>query len=121
EINQARKTVRNEISKVNAEIIEIEKRLAPDFKVGLEAQLHAKKKELESLDGVKPQIVEDPNESEQAQEESKQAAGKIEQLENQVAAINKEIESLKTTKAVATKKQALAKKIQQSLTNYEGQ
>src|SRR5690606_39031547 len=28
---------------------------------------------------------------------------------------------LKTTKAVATKKQALAKKIQQSLTNYEGQ
>ena len=118
EIDKARQALKHDVSKVNVEVLETERRLAPDFKKSLEEQLTAKKAELAALDTAKPQVVEDPNASPEALEESKAAAAKIEALELSVQQIDKEGAALREAKAVATRRQAVARKIQQSLANF---
>lgn len=119
EINKARLALRQSISKINAEIIEIERRMAPEFKKSLEGQLAAKKLELISLEQAKPAPVEDPNASGEAQEEAKQAAAKVENLEQQLQAIAKEEAGLRDEKAAAAKKLAVARRIAQALANQK--
>lgn len=121
EINQARQALRQTISKINAEIVEAERRITPEFRKGLEEQLAAKKAELSSLDDAKPKEVEDPNASPDALEESKQAAAAIEALEQQQQGIAKEESDLRNAKAIATKKQAVARRIAQALANQKKQ
>jgi DNA repair exonuclease SbcCD ATPase subunit len=95
--------------------------LTPEFKKGLEEQLAAKKAELAALDAAKPQAVEDPNESAEAQEESKSAAAQIEQLELSAQGLAKEDVELRERKAHAAKRQALSKRIAQALANHRKQ
>jgi ABC-type lipoprotein export system ATPase subunit len=121
EINQARQSVRQDISKINAEIIEAERRATPEFKKNLEEQLTARKAELTSLEAAKPQSVDNPSASLEAQAESKQAAERIEKLEQQVQEVAKEEASLRDKKATATKRQAVAKRILQALANQRKQ
>lgn len=121
EINQARLVARTELGKVNEEIIEADKRATLEFKRGLEAQLAAKNAELASLETGEPQIVEDPNASMEAREESKQAAEHLDSLELQVQKIDKEEADLHEKKAAATKRQAVAKRIAQALANHKKQ
>lgn len=119
EINKARLALRQSISKINAEIIEVERRMAPEFKKSLEGQLAAKKAELVSLEQAKPVPVEDPNASGEAQEEAKLAAAKLESLEQQLQAIAKEEAGLRDEKAAAAKKLAVARRIAQALANQK--
>lgn len=121
EINQARQVIRKELSKVNEEIIELDKRLTPEFKRGLEEQLATKKAELASLVASKPQVVQDPNASAEVLEESKHAAEHIDMLEQQVKKIDESKAYLHEEKAIATKQQAVAKRIVQSLVNHKMQ
>lgn len=121
EINRARQGIRNELGKVNEEIIEVGRRSTPEFKKSLEEQLAAKKAELTSLEAGKPQVVEDPNASEEALEESKQAAEHIDALEQQVKEIDDDEARLRGEKATATKRQAVAKRIAQALANHKKQ
>jgi ABC-type lipoprotein export system ATPase subunit len=121
EINEARQAVLKDISKVNADILQTQRRLTPESKKSLEEQLAAKKSELAALEGAKPAEVEDPSLSPAALEESKQAAALIEQLELQSENIGKEEAALRDRKAAATKKQALAKRINQSIANQKKQ
>ena len=121
EINDARKSVVREISKVNAEVIQAERRLTPEFKKGLGEQLAAKSAQLAALDVAKPQAVEDPNESPEAQEESKNAAALIEQLELSARGLSKQEADLRERKARAAKRQALTKRIGQALVNHRKQ
>jgi ABC-type lipoprotein export system ATPase subunit len=119
EINHARQSVRQEIAKVNADIIEMEKRSTLEFKKSLEEQLATKKAALSSLEATKLDALEDPNVSPEAQTESKQAAEHIEKLEQQGQILAKEEASLRDKKAVATKKQAVANRIVQALANHK--
>jgi predicted ATPase len=121
EINQARQDLRQRISKVNADILETERRLFPEFKKNLEEQLSARKAELAALEESKPQQVDDPNTSAEALEESKRAAADIEELERILLEIDKEAESLREAKAAATKRQAVARRISQALANQKKQ
>jgi ABC-type lipoprotein export system ATPase subunit len=121
EISDARKAVVREIAKVNAEIIQADRRLTPEFKKGLEEQLVAKKAELAALDAAKPQPVDDPNESPEAQVESKKAAAQVEQLELSSQGLAKEDADLRERKAQAAKRQALSKRIAQALANQRKQ
>lgn len=121
EINQARQVVRSELGKVNEEIIDADKRATSEFRKNLEELLAAKKAELASLEAGKPQAVQDPNTSEVVHEESKQAAEQIDKLEQQVKEIDLEEAGLREKKTVATKRQAVAKRIAQALSNYEKQ
>jgi len=121
ELNQARQALRHEVGKANAEILEAERRSTPEFKRSLEEQLAAKQAELNALDGAKPQAVEDPNASEEAQAESKQAAERIEALEDEVKKIEQEEAGLREKKVAASKRQAIAKRIAQALANHKKQ
>lgn len=121
EINQARHALRQSISKINAEIIEAERRMAPEFKRGVEELLATKRAQLNSLEEAKPKEIEDPSASPEALEDSKQAAAKIEDLEKQLQEIAKEESELRDTKSTTAKKQAAARRILQSLANQRKQ
>jgi len=121
EINQARQSVARDLSKVNAEILSTQRRLSPEFKKSLEEQLAAKKSELAALEGAKPQEVEDPQASPAAQEESKTAAGQVEQLELLSQVIAKEESALRERKTLASRKLAVGKRVIQSISNYRKQ
>lgn len=121
EINQARQDLKIAVSKVNAEILDTERRMMPEFKKGLEEQLEAKKLEFTALEESKPQQIEDPNTSSEALEESKQASVEIEKLERSLQSIENETVSLKNAKAVAIKKLAVARRISQTLVNEKKQ
>jgi len=118
EIDKARQALKQDVSKVNLQILEAERRISPEFRKSLEEQLTAKKAELAALDVAKPQAVEDPNASPEALEGSKVAAANIEALELSIQQIEKEAASLRDAKAAATRRQAVARKIQQALANF---
>ncbi len=121
EIDKARQALKQDVSKVNIKILEAERRLAPEFRKTLEEQLAAKNAELAAIESSKPQAVEDPNASTEALEESRNAAAQIEALEQSVKVIDKEAENQRETKAAAALRQAVARKIQQALVNFEKQ
>ncbi|WP_251879717.1 TrlF family AAA-like ATPase [Achromobacter sp. Marseille-Q4954] len=121
EINKAMKALRDRMSLVNAEIVGADARLFPEFKKGLEERLAAKRAELASLEESKPKQVEDPNASPEALEESKQAAARIDGLEEQLQAVGKEEADLREAKSTAAKKQAVAQRVAQALANQKKQ
>lgn len=118
EINKSRQALKADVSKVNVEILEAERRIAPEFKKSLEEQLAAKNAEFAALEASKPQSVEDPNASPEALEESKVAAAQIDALELAVQQIEKEAGAQRDAKAVATRRQAVGRRIQQALANF---
>lgn len=121
EINAARETVLKEISKANSEILLAQRRMTPEFRKALDEQLASKKSELAALEGAKPDEVEDPNASETAHEETKQAAAQIEKLEQIGQEIATEEAVLRERKALATKRLALSKRVGQSVANHKKQ
>jgi predicted ATPase len=118
EIDKARQALKQDVSKINAQILEAERRIAPEFKSSLQELLTAKKAELAALEASKPQPIEDPNASPEALEESKVAAAHIEALELRVQDIEREAAVLRDAKAVATRRHAVARRIQQALVNF---
>ncbi|MCA8008615.1 TrlF family AAA-like ATPase [Burkholderia cenocepacia] len=121
EINKAMEALRARISAVNIDIVGADARLFPEFKKGLEERLVAKRAELASLEESKPKQVEDPNASPEALEESKQAAAKIDGLEQQLQAVGNEETGLREAKSAAAKRQAVARRIAQALANQKKQ
>ncbi|CAJ4481291.1 AAA domain protein [Burkholderia pseudomallei] len=121
EINKAVEVLRARISAVNIDIVGTDARLFPEFRKGLEARLVAKRAELASLEDSKPKQVEDPNASPEALEESKQAAAKIDGLEQQLQAVGSEESGLREAKSAAAKRQAVARRIAQALANQKKQ
>lgn len=117
ELDAAQVALRQDVSKINRDILAAERRASPEFRKSLEEQLAAKRGELAALETSRPQAVEDPNASPEALEESKQAAGRIEALELAVAAIDKEAAELRDRKASALRKETVARKISQALEN----
>ncbi|WP_454757601.1 TrlF family AAA-like ATPase [Cupriavidus campinensis] len=119
EIDSARSQVVKEISKTNAEILQTERRLTPEFKQALHGQLDAKLAELASLEGSKPPPVEDPTASGAAQEESKAATEKIQALEDELKKLHDEEKLLRDKKAVEVKRQAVLSRIAQAIANHK--
>jgi hypothetical protein len=121
EIEQARKGVKESISKINAEIIEAERRSTNDFLRSLHELVVSKQGEIAALEEAKPQPVLDPSASPEALAESKQAAQQVEVLEDEVRKIEAEEAALKNTRATALKREAIAKRVSTALTNYRKQ
>jgi len=121
EINKAMETLRVRISDINAEIVDADSRLFPEFKRSLDERLLTKRAELAALVESMPKHVEDPNASPEALEESKQAAAKIEGLEQQLQAVREEEANLRESKSIAAKRQAVARRIAQGLANQKKQ
>lgn len=119
EIETERDQVVKEMSKANADILQTEKRLSPDFKQSLQQQLDAKIAELTALDGAKPAQVEDPTASDAAKEESKAATEKIEVLEAELKRLREEEKLLRDKKAAQAKRQAVMLRITQVIGNHK--
>jgi hypothetical protein len=119
EIDSAREQVIKEISKVNAEILQTERRLTPEFKQSLQEQLDAKTAEFNSLVASKPATVEDPTASDAAQEESKVATEKLQALEDELKKAREEEKLLRDKKAVDVKRQAVLNRITQAIANHK--
>lgn len=119
EIDSAREQVVKEISKVNAEILQTERRLTPEFKQSLQEQLDAKVAELNSLEASKPAPVEDPTASGAAQEESKAATERIQALEDELKKLHDEEKQLRDKKVAEAKRQAVLSRITQAIANHK--
>jgi len=119
EIDSAREHVVKEISKVNAEILQTERRLTLEFKQSLQEQLDARVAEFNSLAASKPASVEDPTASEAAQAESKATTEKIQALEDELKQLREEEKLLRERKAAAAKRQAVLSRIAQAVTNHK--
>jgi hypothetical protein len=118
EIDKSRQALKQAVSKINVEILDGERRIAHEFKKSLEEQLAAKKAELAALDASRPPAVDDPSASPETLEESKAAADQIEALERNLQDIGKEAVAQRDVKAISTRRQAVARKIQQALANF---
>lgn len=118
EIETARVATKARISKVNAAILEAERRSTPEFKRGLEERLAAKEAELAALDVAKPKEVADPNASDETLAEAKQQAQRVDALEAQARALDAEEAALRDRKASAAKSQAVAKRVALALGNH---
>lgn len=121
EIETSLEAIRKKLSGINAEIIDKENRSTPEFSRVLQGHLEAKKAELVSLESVRPAEIEDPNESEEALEDTKNATSIVDALEQKAQAIAIEEDTLKEQKSVLSKREALAKRIAASLANYKKQ
>ncbi|WP_076039894.1 TrlF family AAA-like ATPase [Xanthomonas campestris] len=119
EIDGAREQVVKDISKANAEILQTERRLTPEFKQSLQEQLDAKVAELNSLEASKPTPVEDPTASDVAQEESKAATEKIQALEDELKKLRDDEKLLRDKKAAEVKRQAVLNRIVQAIANHK--
>jgi len=119
EIDSAREQLVKEISKANAEILQTERRLTPEFKQSLQEQRDAKVAELNALDTSKPAPVEDPTASDATQEESKAATDKIQSLEDELKGLRDEERLLRDRKAAEAKRQAVLSRIAQAIANHK--
>jgi ABC-type enterochelin transport system ATPase subunit len=119
EINSSREQLVKEISKANAEILQTERRLTPEFKQSLQERHDAKVAELKALDTAKPAPVEDPTASDAGQEESKAATEKIQSLEDELSKLRDEENLLRDKKTSETKRQAVLSRIAQAVANHK--
>lgn len=119
EIDSAREQVIKEISRANADILQTERRLMPEFKQSLQEQLDAKIAEFNSLVASKPVPVEDPTASEAAKEESKAATEKIQAIEDELKKLREEEKLLREKKAADAKRQAVLSRIAQAVANHK--
>lgn len=119
EIETGRAQILKEISKVNADILQTEKRLSSDFKKSLQQQLDARLAEFAALEGAQPFKVEDPTVSDTAQEESKATTEKMQVLEDELKKLREDEKLLRETKTAQAKRQALLARITQSISNHK--
>lgn len=78
--------IRIEIARLNKQIINLEKKLHPDYKKQLEEKLKLKKKELEEHDKIKPDEAPDPSQDEKISEELKNK-------QEQLSSLNQDFEN----------------------------
>jgi ABC-type lipoprotein export system ATPase subunit len=119
EIDGARDLISKGISEATAAILQAERRLSTEFKKGIEDQLLVKRGELDALRAAAPSPVEDPNESEAAQAESRAASDRIQALEVQLEAIRAEESALRGRKIAAVRRQALLTRVTQAIENFK--
>lgn len=113
---------RQEIGRLNAELVRLEAKATPDFAAQLDGKLKLKQKELEAHVAAKPAVVEQPNNLTAEQESA--YAGITDELEEE----RKALESLEASIAEHQSNQktlaeqiALARKLEGKIDNFEAE
>ena len=119
ELETERQQLIDMLSKINAEIVAIERKQSPDFRKSLEQQLDTKKKELTALENAKPTRVEDPLESEIVKQETITATTKLTELEKALNNMRDEEKLAHDKKAEAIKSVAHIIRILQAIRNHK--
>lgn len=119
ELEEGRKQLVEKLSKLNTEIVAVESRMAPSFRMGLEQQIEAKKRELAALEGARPALVEDPAASEIGKQEAAEATAELDRLEVALKGIAGEEQVFRLRKADALKANAQLSRILQAIANHK--
>jgi len=119
ELEAERRQLEENLSKLNAEIAGVERKISPAFRESLVQQLEAKKKELAALVNARPVSVDDPLESEAAKKETAAATEKLDALEKILDAVREEEQAARQKKAEALKGMASATRILQAIKNHQ--
>jgi ABC-type lipoprotein export system ATPase subunit len=119
ELEEERKQLIDELSKVNAELITVEYKQSAEFRKSLTQQLSTKKEELVVLEGASPTPVDDPLESDTTKQETAVATAKLAELEKTLNAVRGEELTARHKKADALKGGAHVTRILQAIKNHK--
>ena len=122
ELTAQRNAHRQEISRLNAELVRLEVKGTADYAAQLEAKLKLKRKELEAHAANKPTPVEKPNNlSEEEQAVYAEIAGELEKERTTLAALETQIAEHQAKQKTLIEHVALAKKLEGKLDNFESE
>lgn len=119
ELEEARQQAVQNLSKLNAEIITVERKLLPQYKTSLEEKLTAKRAELAALEDAKPTPVDDPLQSEEAKRETEAATVRLDELTTILRKIDEEDREARNTKAEALRRGTQISRIVQAIRNHQ--
>jgi len=111
----------DQIKSMNRAIVAHEDRLSPEHRRALDAQLEAKKRELQAHDLAKPDVVVAPDVDPALAEKSKQTADELQKLQGQLDAINGEVTSINLKITDETKRRTTAERLLGKLGNLKRQ
>lgn len=119
ELEAERRQLADRLSKVNAEVAAIERKLSPGYRQSLENNLENKRKELLALESAKPAHVENPLESDTSKQKAATATVRLAELESELVAVRTEEQDARQRKADAIKGAAHVSRISQAIGNYQ--
>ena len=113
---------RQEIARLNAEIVRLEAKATPEFTAQLDAQRKLKAKELEVHVAAKPTPVEQPSSFSSEEQQAYQAiAAELEKERSALAVLDGQILSQKARQRTLAEHIALAKKLEGKLANFQAE
>lgn len=122
ELEDQRNAQRQEISRLNGELVRLEVKGTTDYAAQLEAKLKLKRQELEAHDAIKPSGVEQPtNLSPERQAVYAQVAGDLEKERTTVAGLETLIAEHQAKNRTLIEHIAFAKKLEGKLDNFEAE
>jgi hypothetical protein len=122
ELAEQRNAQRQEISRLNGELVRLEVKGTADYAAQLEAKLKLKRQELEAHEAIKPATVEQPtNLSREQQAVYARVAGELEKERTTLAALGTQIAEHQGKHKTLTEHIALAKKLEGKLDNFEAE
>jgi predicted ATPase len=120
ELAEQRSSQREEISRLNGDLVRLEVKGTADYSAQLEAKLKLKRQELEAHDAIKPEAVEQPtNLSPEQQAVYAQVAGELDKERATLAGLETQIAEHKTRHKTLIEHIALAKKLEGKIDNFE--
>lgn len=102
EILDSETEIKSRLNNQNQDIVKLEEKQSPDYKLKLESTLKLKKDELENLKNIKPQEIQKPDHSDS--EEEQKIKEQIEELQSQIKQNDADILSAQNELNEATKK-----------------
>lgn len=120
ELNAQLNAHRQEISRLNAELVRVEAKGTADYAAQLEAKLKLKQKELEAHDATKPAAVEKPNNlTAEQQKVYGKIAGELDKERAALSSLETKIAEHQGRQKTLTEHIALAGKLEGKLDNFE--
>ncbi len=114
--------IRNNIHKINVEIVGLEEKLHPNYKIGLENILGSRREEKQALVTVRPQKVQKPSDLDKAKQSEIEDINKaIGQKQDKVKQYELDIEKLHGAKIDTSKKINAADTLLQKIDNLQQQ
>jgi predicted ATPase len=122
ELAEQRNAQRQEISRLNGELVRLEVKGTADYAAQLEAKLKLKRQEMEAHEAIKPATVEQPtNLSPEQQAVYARVAGELEKERTTLATLETQIAEHQAKHKTLTEHIALAKKLEGKLDNFEAE